>query len=185
MFGLSVRPVKCEEALTTASRATPRVSPRRWTSSINRDRHGVFRGRDFACEVERGLFLLGVACRGRWEYSLHVKASPYQIFCSGGEERACGMICVRIISSISSVFYLLSCFYLLFLFLLLLLSSFFCRLRGPRFRVQTPFLLHGNNILHIFILHSHHLHRTSFPIGSLFCSYCSNVSCEDFSMEGP
>ena len=50
-------------------------------------------------------------------------------------------------------FYLLSCFYLLFLFLLLLLSSFSCRLRGPQFRVQMPFLLRGNNILHIFILH--------------------------------
>ena len=56
--------------------------------------------------------------------------------------------------SASPVFYLLSCFYLLFLFLLLLLSSFSYCLRGPRFRVQMPFLSHGNNILHIFILHA-------------------------------
>ena len=120
----------------------------------SRGRHGVSRGRDFACEVGYGLFLLGVARRGRREYSLHAKALMCQIFCSEGEERAYGTIRVRIVISASPGFYLLSCFYLLFLFLLLLLSSFSCRLRGPRFRVQTPFLSRGNNILHIFILHA-------------------------------
>ena len=59
-----------------------------------------------------------------------------------------------LVLSASPSFYLLSCFYLLFLFLLLLLSFFSCHLRGPRFRVQTPFLSRGNNILHIFILHA-------------------------------
>ena len=70
---------------------------------------------------------------------------------------------------------LLSSFYLLFLFLLLLLSSFSYRLHGPRFRVLMP----GNIILHIFILHA----EAPTPIGSLFCSYCSIFSCENFSME--
>ena len=141
------------------------ISQKQWmTSSVDpkflvvvgnsTGRHGVSRGCDFVCEVARGLFQFGVARRGRREYSLHAKALPCPIFCSGGEERACGTIHVRIILSASPGFYLLSCFYLLFLFLLLLLSSFSCRLRGPQFRVQTPFLSRGNNILHIFILHA-------------------------------
>ena len=157
-----------------------------------RGRYGVSRGRDFACEVGRGLFLLCVACRERREYSLCTKASPCQIFCSGGEEQACGTIRVRIVLSTSVVFYLLSCFYLFFLFLLLLLSSFSCRLRGPRFRVQMPFLSRGKTFfIYSFSMQkslkwaSHHLHRTSSPIGSLFCSYYSNFSCEDFSMKKP
>ena len=106
------------------------------------------------CKVGRGMFLLGVAHRGRWEYSSCAKALLCQIFCSGGEERACGTIRVRIVLSASPVFYLLSCFYLLFLFLLPLLSFFSCCLRGPQFRIQTPFLSRGNNILHIFIFHA-------------------------------
>ena len=96
------------------------------------------------CEVGRGLFLLGVARRGRWEYSLHAKASPCQTEVKN--ERVERFACES--------FYVLSCFYLLFLFLMLILSSFSYHLRGPRFRVQTPFLSHGNNILHIFILHA-------------------------------
>ena len=124
----------------------------------NRGRHGVSRGRDFTFDVAR---------RGRREYSLHAKASPCPILCSGGEdggeeracgsggeEQVCGTICRRIALSTSPGFYLFSCFYLLFLFLLLLLSSFSCHLCGLRFRVQMPFLLRGNNILHIFILHA-------------------------------
>ena len=51
-----------------------------------RGRHGFSRGRDFACEVGRGLFRLGVAHRGKREYSLCAKASPCEIFCSGCEE---------------------------------------------------------------------------------------------------
>ena len=122
--------------------------------SYNRGCHGVSRGRNFACKVARGLFWFGVARRGRREYSSRSKSSPCPIFCSEGEERACGTIRVRIVLCVSPRFYLLSYFYLLFLFLLLLLNSFSCRLRGPRFRVQTPFLSRGNNILHIFILHA-------------------------------
>ena len=53
---------------------------------IIRGRHGFSRGQDFACEVGRGLFRLGVAHRGKREYSLRAKASPCQIFCSEGEE---------------------------------------------------------------------------------------------------
>ena len=49
------------------------------------------------CEVGRGLFRLGVAHRGKWEYSSHVKASPCQIFCSRDEERACGGLRVQIV----------------------------------------------------------------------------------------
>ena len=60
----------------------------------------------------------------------------------------------RFVLSASPGFYLLSCFYLFFLFLVLLLSSFSCRLHGPRFCIRTPFLLRGNYILHIFILHA-------------------------------
>ena len=45
------------------------------------------------------------------------------------------------------------CFLFALLFLLLLLSSFSCRLSGPRFRIQMSFLSRGKNILHIFILH--------------------------------
>ena len=116
-----------------------------------RGRHGVSRGYDFACKIARGMFRFGVARCGRWEYSLHSKALLCPILYSGGEERECGTIRMRIILSTSPGFYLLSCFYLL---LLLLLSSFSCHLRGPRFRVQTPFLSRGNNILHIFILHA-------------------------------
>ena len=54
--------------------------------SVTRDRHGFSRGRDFVCEVGRGLFWLGVAHHGKREYSLCAKAFPCQIFCSGGEE---------------------------------------------------------------------------------------------------
>ena len=49
------------------------------------------------CEVGHGLFRLSVAHREKREYSLHAKASPCQIFCSGGEERACGGLRVRIV----------------------------------------------------------------------------------------
>ena len=58
----------------------------------NRCHHGIFRGRNFACEVARGLFWFGDGHRGRQEYSLHAKASPCPIFCFGGEEQACGTI---------------------------------------------------------------------------------------------
>ena len=112
-----------------------------------RGRHDVSKGRDFACEVGCDLFQLGVARRGRREYSSLAKALLCQIFCSRGEKRACGTIRVQIVLSASPVFYLLSCFYLLYLFLLLLLRSFSCRLRGHSY-------LTGNNILHIFILHA-------------------------------
>ena len=50
-------------------------------------------------EVGRGLFWLGVTHRGKREYSLYAKASPCQIFCSGGEERVCGDLRVQIILS--------------------------------------------------------------------------------------
>ena len=83
-------------------------------------------------------------------------------------------------------FNLLSCLYVL------LLSFFSCRLHliGPFNYAE---LLPGNNILHIYSFFmyksskwaSHHLHTTSSLIGSLFCSYCSNFSYEDFSMEKP
>ena len=82
-------------------------------------------------------------------------------------------------------FYLLSCLYLL------LLSFFSCVFAslGPStaqsyFQVTTFFI-------YSFSMHksskwaSHHLHTTSSLIGSLFCSYCSNFSCEDFSKEKP
>ena len=45
-----------------------------------------------------------MAHRGKREYSSHAKASPCQIFCSGGEERACGGLHVRIVLSVAPVF---------------------------------------------------------------------------------
>ena len=80
-------------------------------------------------------------------------------------------------------FYLLSCLYLL------LLSFISCRLRliGP-FNAQSYFQV-ATFFIYSFSMHksskwaSHHLHTTSSLIGSLFCSYYSNFSCEDFSME--
>ena len=142
------------------------------------------------CEVAHGLFRFGVARCGRWEYSLHAKASPCPIFCFGSEERACRTIHMRIVLSASPGFYLLSYSYLLFLFLLLLLSSFSSRLRAPQFRVQTPsyrvvitFFIYSFSMQKSLKWASQHLHITSSPIGFLFFSYCSIFSCENFSME--
>ena len=48
--------------------------------------HGFSRGRVIVCEDGCGLFRLGLANRGKWEYSLLVKASLCQFFCCGGKE---------------------------------------------------------------------------------------------------
>ena len=72
---------------------------RRETMMPNRGRYGFFRGRDLACEVGCGLFQLGLAHRGKWEYSLYAKSSLCQFFYCGGEERVCGGLRVRIVLS--------------------------------------------------------------------------------------
>ena len=117
------------------------------TTFFIRGRHGFSKGRDFVCEVGCGLFQSGVAHCGKWEYSLHVKACPCQIFCFGGEERACGGLRVRIVLSAAPVF--LSAL----LFVSATLEFFSCRLHliGP---FNCAELLPDNNILHIFILHT-------------------------------
>ena len=51
------------------------------------------------CKVGRGLFELGLAHRGKQEYSLYAKASPCQIFYFGGEEQTCEGLCMRIVLS--------------------------------------------------------------------------------------
>ena len=134
-------------------------------------------------------WLVSIGCRLSWKAGIFFAC---QIFCSGGEERACGTICVQIVLSASPIFYLLSCFYLLFLFLLLLLSSFpivFVVLglgfRCPSYRVVITFFIYSFSMQKSLKWASHHLHSTSSSIGSLFCSYYSNFSCEDFSMEKP
>ena len=75
-----------------------------WGKRSTRGRHGFSRGRVFACEDGCGLFRLGLAHRGKREYSLPTKASPCQFFCCGGEERACGGLCLRIVLSPTPVF---------------------------------------------------------------------------------
>ena len=40
----------------------------------------------------------------KWEYFSHTKASSCQIFCSGGEEQACGGLRVQIILSVAPVY---------------------------------------------------------------------------------
>ena len=65
----------------------------------SRGSHGFSRGRDFACEVGHGLFRLGLAYRGKQEYSSHAKSSLCQFFYYRGEEQSCGGLCVRIVLS--------------------------------------------------------------------------------------
>ena len=109
---------------------------------------------------------------------------------------ACGGLRVRVVLSVLCValFFLSALLFVSALKLLFLSFSPHWALQLCRELLFLSFnyaeLLRGNNILHIFILHaqvikmgSHHLHTTSSLIGSLFCSYCSNLCCEDFSME--
>ena len=63
------------------------------------------------------------AHHGKWEYSLLAKASPCQFFYCGGEEQACGGLCVRIVLSAAPVFISAFLFLSIVLELLFLLSS--------------------------------------------------------------
>ena len=56
------------------------------------------------CEVGCGLFRLDLAHYGKREYSSHAKSSPYQFFCCGSEEQACGGLHVRIVLFAAFVF---------------------------------------------------------------------------------
>ena len=116
----------------------------------SRGHHGFSRSRVFACKDGCGLFRLDSGLRLIMESGnilclrklLHANSSTAEVKNKRVEAFACESFYLLLL-----FLYLLSCFYLLFL------SFFSCCLRliGPS---TAQSYLPGNNILHIFILHT-------------------------------